>query len=154
MKIYLAGPLFTEADRSYLEAVAQSFEAHGISCFVPHRQEFESYDPDTIFAADVVGVRGARAMVAWLDGPVIDDGTAAEIGIFSELCRADPSRYLGIIGLVTDWRTMRRRSAGTVADGLNLFVVGAIRSCGQLAYSSDEVLNLLLAMWRANPDLP
>jgi Nucleoside 2-deoxyribosyltransferase len=140
MKIYLAGPLFTEADRAFLEGVAQRLEADGIECFVPHRQHFESFDPDTIFAADVAGVRDAHAVVAWLDGPVIDDGTAAEIGIFSELCRSNPSRHLGIVGLVTDWRTMRRRAAGTVADGLNLFVVGAIQSCGRLVYSVDDVV--------------
>lgn len=151
MKIYLAGPLFTQADRDFLEAVAVRFEASGIECFVPHRINFESLDPDTVFAADAAGVRGAHVVVAWLDGPVIDDGTACEIGIFAELCRSEPSTHLGIIGLVTDWRTMRRKDAGTVADGLNLFVTGAVRAYGEVVYSVDRVLELLLH-WQ--PRLP
>jgi nucleoside 2-deoxyribosyltransferase len=139
VKIYLAGPLFTEAERTYLEALAVEWEALGFECFVPHRQHLTSLDPDTVFATDVAGVRSANVLVAWLDGPVIDDGTAAEIGIFSELCRTDPTTHRGIVGLVTDWRTMRRREGGTVADGLNLFVTGAIRAHGTIVYNTDDL---------------
>jgi nucleoside 2-deoxyribosyltransferase len=147
MKIYLAGPLFTQADRDFLEACARTLEGHGIECFVPHRVQFDSLDPDTVYAADVAGVRGANAVVAWLDGPVIDDGTACEVGIFAELCRQDPKKYVGIVGLATDWRTMRRREAGAVADGLNLFVTGAIRAHGEIAYDVERVVEVLLG-WR------
>lgn len=148
MKIYLAGPLFTQADRDFLDACAQKIEAVGIECFVPHRQQLDSLDPDTVYAVDVAGVRGANAVVAWLDGPVIDDGTACEIGIFAELCRREPTVYVGIIGLVTDWRTMRRREAGTVADGLNLFVTGAIRAHGEIVYDLDRVVEVLVE-WKS-----
>ena len=147
MKIYLAGPLFTEADRDFLESCAQTLESRGIECFVPHRIQFDSLDPDTVYAQDGTGVRGANAVVAWLDGPVIDDGTACEIGIFAELCRREPERYVGIVGLATDWRTMRRKEAGAIADGLNLFVVGAIRAHGEVAYSLDRVVEVLEG-WR------
>jgi nucleoside 2-deoxyribosyltransferase len=143
MKIYLAGPLFTQADRDFLESCAQSFESVGIECFVPHRIKFASLDPDTVYAEDGAGVRGANAMVAWLDGPVIDDGTACEIGIFAELCRREPRKYVGIVGLATDWRTMRRRESGTVADGLNLFVTGAIRAHGEVAFTLERVHDVL-----------
>jgi nucleoside 2-deoxyribosyltransferase len=122
-----------------LEGLAVEWEALGFECFVPHRQHLAALDPDTVFATDVAGVRAANVMVAWLDGPVIDDGTAAEIGIFSELCRTDPANYRGIVGLVTDWRTMRRREGGTVADGLNLFVTGAIRAHGMIVYNTDDL---------------
>jgi nucleoside 2-deoxyribosyltransferase len=143
MKIYVAGPLFTQADRDFLEACAAQYEAAGIDCFVPHRETLEPLTPDTVYRVDGDGVRGAHALVAWLDGPVIDDGTACEVGIFAELCRREPTRYLGMVGLVTDWRTMRRRSAGAVADGLNLFVVGAIRAHGEIAYDVDRVVEIL-----------
>ena len=143
MKIYLAGPLFTQADRDYLEALAVTLEAEGIECFVPHRVQFDTLHPDTVYATDAGGVRGANAIVAWLDGPVIDDGTACEIGMFAELCRREPEKYVGIVGLVTDWRTMRRREAGAIADGLNLFVIGAIRAHGEIAYSAERVVEVL-----------
>ena len=151
MKIYLAGPLFTQADRDFLESCALQLESHGIECFVPHRIQFESLDPDSVYAEDSAGVRGANAVVAWLDGPSIDDGTACEIGIFAELCRRDPKRYVGIVGLATDWRTMRRKEAGTVADGLNLFVTGAIRAHGEVVYNMERVVEVLQA-WQESVD--
>lgn len=149
MNIYLAGPLFTQADRDFLESCAVSLESRGIACFVPHRIQFATLDPETVYAEDGAGVRNATAMVAWLDGPVIDDGTACEIGIFAELCRREPDRHLGIVGLVTDWRTMRRKEAGTVGDGLNLFVAGAIRAHGEIVHSVDGVIETL-TRWRTD----
>jgi hypothetical protein len=147
MRIYLAGPLFTEAERAWLDRCADALDAAGIDCFVPHRQHFASLDPDTVYAADAAGVRGADAMVAWLDGPMTDDGTACEIGIFAELCRQDPTRYRGIVGIVTDWRVQRRGGAGSPDGGLNFFVNGAIRSCGTIVGSVDEAIDQLQA-WR------
>ncbi len=143
MKIYVAGPLFTQAERDFLEACAARYKDAGMECFVPHRQALDPLQPDTVYRIDGEGVRGANALVAWLDGAAIDDGTACEIGIFAELCRREPTRCVGMIGLVTDWRTMRRRAAGAVADGLNLFVVGAIRAQGEIAYDIDRVVEIL-----------
>jgi hypothetical protein len=143
MRIYLAGPLFTEAERAWLETAANALEAAGIECFVPHRQRFAEMDPDVVYEADVAGVRGADAMVAWLDGPMTDDGTACEIGIFAELCRSDPQRYRGIVGIVTDWRVQRRGRAGSEDGGLNFFVHGAIRSCGETVGTIDEAMAVL-----------
>jgi nucleoside 2-deoxyribosyltransferase len=146
MQVYLAGPLFTEAERAYLDAVAERLESSGMSCFVPHQATFEPLDAATVFAVDGDALRSAHAVVAWLDGPSIDDGTACEIGIFSELVRADPGRHIGILGLVTDWRTTRRRDA--VASGLNLFVTGAIESSGRICWTVDEVV-AELQVWSA-----
>ena len=81
MQVYLAGPLFSQAER------------------------------------------------AWLDGPIVDDGTAAEIGAFAELVASGDPRYRGIVGLVTDLRLERRRGR-VPGDGMNLFVAGAVASPG------------------------
>jgi hypothetical protein len=143
MKIYLAGPLFTEAERTYLDGLAEQLEAAGHRCFVPHQQSFEPFDAPTIFAVDSAGIHGAQAMVAVLDGPVIDDGTACEIGIFSELVRTQPDRYRGIVGLANDWRSTRRRDAGMADGGFNFFVGGAILEYGQLVWNLDDVLSTL-----------
>lgn len=78
-------------------------------------------------------------MVAWLDGPMVDDGTACEIGIFSELVRTDPDRYRGIVGFATDWRIWRSRDTGAAGGGINFFVAGAIESAGKLVWSIDDV---------------
>lgn len=146
MQLYLAGPLFTAADREFVDRLADRLEAAGHACFVPHRQSFEPFDARTVFAVDSAGLHDAEAMVAWLDGPMIDDGTACEIGIFAELVRTRPERYLGIVGLASDWRTDRRRAAGMSDGGLNFFVAGAIIEHGCLVWSVDDVVPAL-AEW-------
>jgi hypothetical protein len=146
MKLYVAGPLFTPGERTYLEQLADRLETAGHDCFVPHRETIESFDAETIFAVDSAGLHDADAVVAWLDGPMIDDGTACEIGIFSELIRTQPDRYRGIVGLATDWRVWRRRDAGLTDGGLNFFVGGAILKYGKLVWTIDDV-EAVLADW-------
>ncbi len=146
VKLYVAGPLFTEAERLYLEGLADRLTAAGHDCFVPHLQTVEPYDAASIFAVDSAGLHESEAMVAWLDGPVIDDGTACEIGIFSELVSTRPDRYRGIVGLATDWRIGRRRDAGMIDGGLNFFVGGAIARFGSLCWTVDDAITTL-AMW-------
>jgi hypothetical protein len=143
MNLYLAGPLFTPAEREYLDRLAARLDSAGHRCFVPHRQVLETPDPTSVFAVDSAGLRDAEAVVAWLDGPTIDDGTACEIGIFSELVRTNPSHHRGIIGLSTDLRLSRRREAGIQHGGHNLFVAGTILEYGRLAWSVDETVSIL-----------
>lgn len=142
MKIYLAGPLFNEGERGVLSDVARRLRALNFEVFVPHEQfvELEGLDPKGVYATDLDGVRSAGAMLAWLDGTQVDDGTATEIGIFTQLCAMDPSRYKGIIGLCTDLRMVRRRGVAP-GDGINLFVAGAIQSVGEITWSVDEAID-------------
>ena len=143
MKLYLAGPMFTPAERTYLDGLSDRLEDVGHRCFVPHRQAIEPLDAPMVFAVDSAGLHAAEAMVAWLDGPIIDDGTACEIGIFSELVRTSPARHRGIVGLVTDWRAWRRRDRGMGDGGINLFVGGAILKYGSFAWNVDEAVEAL-----------
>lgn len=143
MKLYLAGPMFTPAERAYIDALADRLEAGGHECFVPHRQQFAPLDAPTVFAVDGAGLRDADVVVAWLDGPMVDDGTACEIGIFTELVRNDPERHRGIIGLATDWRIWRSRDAGAAGSGVNFFVGGAIEACGTIVWTIDDVEAIL-----------
>jgi hypothetical protein len=103
-----------------------------------------------VFRVDAAGVREANVLLAWLDGPVIDEGTACEIGMFAELVAGGDTRYRGIVGLVTDLRSLRRR--GSVAgDGLNLFVLGAIEASGRVCWSVDEAVDVLRELAAARP---
>lgn len=141
IRIYLAGPLFSEGERAFLDELARRLRANGHDVFVPHEQftdEIVELDAARVFRVDVSGVRGANLLFAWLDGPMVDDGTACEIGIFSELVASGDPRYLGIVGLVTDLRLQRRR--GTPGEGINLFVAGAVQANGELAWSVDDAL--------------
>lgn len=158
MKIYLAGPLFSEGERAYLDTVAARLRSDGYEVFVPHEQFAEqklqstehSAMADEIYGVDLAGIEGANAVLAWIDGPQCDDGTAVEIGIFNRLVKTDPARYRGIIGLSTDIRVARRRGV-VPGDGLNLFLAGAIRSCGEIAWSLDEAVAALERLRDAGP---
>jgi nucleoside 2-deoxyribosyltransferase len=144
MRIYLAGALFSEAERAWLDGLAARLRAEGFDCFVPHEQfsELKELTPAEVFRVDAQGVREANVLLAWLDGPSIDDGTACEIGMFAELTASGDPRYRGIVGLVTDLRLQRRRGKAA-GDGMNLFVAGAVEANGRICWSVDEAIEAL-----------
>ena len=138
LKIYFAGPLFTPYERSFIDQCAAALRADGFEVFVPHEHELGvEVTAAWIFAKDRPGIERADAMVAILDGPSVDDGTACEIGMFHALMQSDPSKK-GIVGLLTDIRGMRGESTG-----VNLFVQGAIEDVGRIVGSFDEARNVL-----------
>lgn len=144
MKLYLAGPLFSEAERAFLDLCARRLRAAGFECFVPHEHAnpAEPATADNVFTLNVAALRRAEALVAWLDGPMVDDGTACEIGLFRGLMEQREPWRKGIVGLVTDLRLQRR---GLYMDdgGLNLLVAGVIRSGGHVCWSLDEAVKRL-----------
>ena len=144
MKIYFAGPLFTPAERRFIDECAVQLRAAGFDVFVPHEHELAldgTVTAERIFAKDWAALAEANAVLAILDGPVIDDGTACEIGMFHALMRSDPSKK-GIVGLLTDIRGMRGESTG-----VNLFVQGAIEDVGRIVGSIEDARDVLRA-WR------
>jgi hypothetical protein len=150
MNVYLAGPLFSDAERAWLDRLAARIREEGIDCFVPHEQfeQLQELTPREVYRVDGEGLRAANVLVAWLDGPIVDDGTACEIGMFAQLIASDPEQYRGIVAVVTDLRLQRRRGIA-VGDGMNLFVAGAIESAGQICWSVEEAVDALRALARA-----
>jgi nucleoside 2-deoxyribosyltransferase len=144
VRVYFAGPLFTPYERSFIDECAAHLRADGIDVFVPHENALATGDTSaaSIFAKDWKGLADANAVVAVLDGPMVDDGTACEIGIFYALMQADASKK-GIVGLLTDFRS----TLGHEGHGLNLFVLGCIQAAGKVCNSMDEVV-AALAEWR------
>ena len=147
MKIYCAGPLFSQPERDFLASCARRLRAEGFDCFVPHEEELRvDPTPEGVFDLDFEALSRSDALLAWLDGPQVDDGTACEIGLFCGLMRQPGSRRKGIVGLATDWRLERRRALWD-HGGVNLFVSGAIRRAGRLCWSFDDALAQLVD-WR------
>jgi nucleoside 2-deoxyribosyltransferase len=147
MEIYCAGPLFSHAERDFLASCARRLRGEGFSCFVPHEQELrKDLTPESVFDIDFEALSRADALVAWLDGPQVDDGTACEIGLFHGLMRQPGSRRKGIVGFATDLRFERRRALWD-HGGLNLFLAGAIRRGGRLCWSFDDAVAQLVE-WR------
>jgi nucleoside 2-deoxyribosyltransferase len=141
VQVYLAGPLFSQAERAWLDGLAAALRADGLDVFVPH-EHFDAITeltPEEVYRVDVSGLRASNALLAWLDGPSIDDGTSAEIGHFAQLVASGDPRYRGIVGLVTDLRLERRRDRAP-GDGMNLFVAGAIASAGRTCWSVEDAV--------------
>jgi len=79
MKLYFAAPLFSGAERTWNADVAQGLRDGGHEVFMPQDQEPER-DAAGIFTTDVGGIDWADALVAIIDGPDPDSGTAWECG--------------------------------------------------------------------------
>jgi nucleoside 2-deoxyribosyltransferase len=134
VKIYFAGPLFTPYERGYIDECAAALRADGFEVFVPHEHELAQSDTSAewIFKKDMDGLGPANAVLALLDGPMVDDGTACEIGLFYALMQSNPEKK-GVVGLLTD-----------ESSGLNLFVEGCIEATGgEVVSSFDDALTVL-----------
>jgi nucleoside 2-deoxyribosyltransferase len=130
LKIYLAGPLFTEAERDFNVRLAARLERLGHAVFLPQRDTPQEGGADRarrVFAADLHGLQGADVVVAVCDGALVDDGTAWEVGYAY-------ARRIPVYGLRTDPRTTRPE------ERFNLMIEQSLRG---LARSTDELLTLL-----------
>jgi nucleoside 2-deoxyribosyltransferase len=90
MKIYLAGPLFSQAEREFNTKVATELRKNGFDVFVP--QENSSIDeyPDTdekrrrlmngFFAKDIEAIESSDLLLIVMDGRVPDEGACFELG--------------------------------------------------------------------------
>jgi nucleoside 2-deoxyribosyltransferase len=145
MRVYLAGSIFTPYERAFLDDCASRLRAEGFDVFVPHEQGLVGLDatPAAVFAVDAGGVESADAVLALLDGPSVDDGTACEIGLFHGLKQRDPERK-GVVGLLTDLRAERRGEFAT-----NLFVRGCIEAGGGAVVGSLDDAVAILQGWES-----
>jgi nucleoside 2-deoxyribosyltransferase len=80
MKIYLAGPLFSTAERVFNARLAGLLREMNIEVWLPQESEQGSMSPRQIFEEDVQGIDWADVVVANMDGADPDSGTCWECG--------------------------------------------------------------------------
>lgn len=99
MKAYIAGPLFDEGERWWIESVEALVAGAGFVTFLPHRDNPPKTADNVaeIFANDRRAIDECDVVVASLNGVTTDDGTAWELGY-----AFGSGKHL--IGLHTDWR--------------------------------------------------
>ena len=98
-RAYLAGPLFDEGERWFIEKIETMVAELGFETFLPHRDNPPKVKENVkeIFQNDKSAIDNCDVVVANLNGLTTDDGTAWEIGYaFAK------GKY--IVGLHTDWR--------------------------------------------------
>ena len=80
MKIYLAGPLFTSAERSWNQRLATLLKELGHEVFLPQAEEPREHTARAIFELDRNAIDSADVIVGIMDGPDPDAGTCWECG--------------------------------------------------------------------------
>ena len=80
MRIYLAGPLFTTAEREFNGRVAALLRRAGHEVFLPQEKEDRQAPARATFEQDVAAIDAAGVVVANMDGPDPDSGTCWECG--------------------------------------------------------------------------
>jgi nucleoside 2-deoxyribosyltransferase len=79
-KLYLAGPLFSLAEQGFNADLARFLEAEGFDVWLPQEHEPRAKTARAIFEMDVAAIDAADMVVACMDGPDPDSGTAWECG--------------------------------------------------------------------------
>jgi len=126
MKIYFAGPLFSEAERVWIRSTIQKIQSlaaqRGMKTEIifPYdlitQEEIDRLGEQAkheIFSRCISHLDNADIVIALLDGSQVDDGTAWETGYF----HAKKSPEQKIIGIRTDFRRAGE-SSGTVVNAM------------------------------------
>ena len=142
MNIYLAGPLFSKAERNWIREIRhhilafakkQPMEVHIIWPYeLISQHEIESMGAKAIyeiFSRNKSKLDTTNILIAVLDGTQADDGTAWEIGYFY----ARKSVESKIIGIRTDLRNAGELKHSTI----NLMIEA---SCNRIVTSIDDLL--------------
>jgi nucleoside 2-deoxyribosyltransferase len=80
MKLYLAGPLFTTAERDFNAELAKLLRSMCYDVFLPQESEQRDATARNIFDGDVKGIDWCGIVVANMDGSNPDSGTCWECG--------------------------------------------------------------------------
>ncbi len=136
MRIYQAGPLFTAAEIGWHKDFKRQLADAGYLVQWPgdffSQQEIDSLGADAakvIMEKDRPAIDACDVVVALLDGPQVDDGTAWEIGY--AYAKEKP-----VVGIRTDFRNGGDTKHGSV----NAMIEG---SCVGIAKDFGEVLKVL-----------
>jgi nucleoside 2-deoxyribosyltransferase len=79
-KLYMAGPLFTVAERTFNVWLARRLEAQNYQIWLPQEHEPRDITPRNIFLEDVKGIDWADAVLLCAEGADLDSGTCWEAG--------------------------------------------------------------------------
>jgi nucleoside 2-deoxyribosyltransferase len=138
MRIYFAGPLFTQAERQWNLRIASRLADLGHIVFLPQEevQGFDTLQADVVFQVDVNGVRSAEVVIAVLDGADPDSGTSFECGLAYGL-------GIPIVVLRTDFRGGGDALPGQALATINLMLsqaATAIVARPDPATSEDDLI--------------
>lgn len=124
MKVFLAAPLFSEAERDFNSKVAKRLREEGFQVWLaqeaPFIHEGTFKEKEKIHEEDVSALKLCDVVVAVLDGVEVDSGVAFEMGYAVAVGKP-------VMGLKTDYRTFSK------LEDVNLMLeVPLIKLCGTI----------------------
>jgi nucleoside 2-deoxyribosyltransferase len=130
-QFYIAGPLFTDAEKAFNLSLYDRLDRYGYKCFLP--QLTEEGSPGLIYRKNYMHLMLSNNVIAICDGPDVDAGTAWECGKFHK--RGE------IYGLRTDIR----KSADDPKAGINLMIS---QSCTRIFTKRAFVIAYILKRFK------
>lgn len=131
--VYLAAPLFSEAERDFNRKLGDEIKRAGFNVFLPQEDsnnvKEEKNRQEIIFNKNTEAIESSDMVVAVIDGTDVDSGTSWEIGY--AFAKGKP-----IFGLRTDFRTLG------VEGTVNLMIERSVVLCTSIG----ELLNRLKYM--------
>lgn len=101
MKVYLAGPLFNESERSFNRIIAEDLRDNGFDVWLPQENFPAAVESEeekkNVFESDLRALNSCGVVVAVLEGECVDSGTAFEVGYAYAL-------GIPVVGIKTDTR--------------------------------------------------
>ena len=134
MKVFLAAPLFSEAERDFNSKVAKRLRDKGFEVWLaqesPFIHEGTSKEKQKIYEEDISALKACDVLVAVLDGVEVDSGVAFEMGYAVAVGKP-------VIGLKTD-----RRAFSKMEDVNLMLEVPLIKLCNTIDDVVTELKNI------------
>lgn len=151
IKIYLAGPMFDEADITYNLHLAKTLRENGFEVYCPNEnmsindKTKSDITPERIYREDRDILLDCNVLLCRLS---YDPGTMWEAGFMDCLAQLHPEKYYGCIGLTTDsrWNTPYNpelKRADSQCYYFNGFVIGGLNLSLGVHYSVESVIQRL-----------
>jgi hypothetical protein len=152
MRIYMAGAMFTEADKQYNLRLAERLRSHGFDVYCPNESEPINDKSRTdvtgkmIYDFDIAELEASNVVLLQVSE---DSGSNWEAGYMDALSKyVDANRWYGVLGMATDIRLQSIPDpAQTGVDNqvgyLNQLVVGGLqKSLGIYRTAGDAIARL------------
>jgi nucleoside 2-deoxyribosyltransferase len=136
LKIYFAGPLFTQAERQWNAVLAETLRKNGYQVILPQEtaqkmiDENRNFNPGLLFKHATQRLAECDVVLAIFDGPDADSGTAWECGYAFALGKK-------LVGIRTDLRR-----GGDDLTNVNLMLSNCVDSIIDASSFTDDVNKL------------
>ena len=136
MKVYIAGSLFSESDRKFLERIDEICKNHGLKTFLPHRDcglWRNKKDVKKIAKCDLDGFKDCSFLIANLNGFNVGAGTSWEMGYAY-------AKGIPIIAIKTD------RKVEDSIEEISAIIAGTTKIVESLEELESEIKKLIKSL--------